>query len=68
MGIKVVEADHVVEAEPRKLRVEGWESTENEREIHFFIKGTQTYVAGFNPKLITSQQMAAILREAGFEL
>lgn len=72
-----MESGQLVEAErlkfeevgtARQLRAERWHSTEKRDEIHFFVKGTDLYVAGFNPKLITAAQMEAVLKAAGFEL
>jgi hypothetical protein len=51
-----------------KLRIERWKSSENREEIHFFIEGTQTYVFGFNPKLLNKAMVMKWLLDAGFAI
>jgi len=53
---------------PKPVRIERWKSSEQNEEIHFFVKGTQIYLAGFNPQLIPEEKIREILKEAGFEL
>ena len=49
-------------------RIEIWKSNENHEERHVFVKDSQTYIVGFNPKLIREEKIREILKEAGFEL
>jgi len=46
-----------------ELFVEHWASSENQAEVHFFLKdtGTRIYVFGYNPEFISQEQVDAIL-------
>lgn len=37
-----------------KLRLEKWKSEQNREEVHYFL-GPNTYVIGYNPKLISKE-------------
>ena len=36
-----------------EIEFETWTSSENQSEIHYFIKGTNIYIGGFNPQYIS---------------
>ncbi|MFI5220477.1 MAG: hypothetical protein ACHQNT_13410 [Bacteroidia bacterium] len=44
-----------------KINAELWNSTDNQSEIHYFIKGTDTYIFGYNPRYFTEQEVNNIL-------
>lgn len=44
-----------------KLRTERWHSSEANEEVHYFVAGTQTYVMGFNPALISEADAKRLL-------
>lgn len=51
------------------VRVEQWESNQNRKEIHFFVKGFQeVYLFGFNPQLLPEAKVKKFLKELGFEI
>lgn len=47
----------------KKVKYEIWESSENRSEIHYFLEGTDTYVLGFNPKIIQSADVIKLLNK-----
>lgn len=50
------------------IHIEKWVSSENNEEIHFFIEGTQTYLGGFNPKLISTADFVSFLDSQGYNI
>lgn len=49
------------------LIVESWESSENRKEVHFFLDGDQkVYVMGFNPAFIAEHTVQDLLNRHGF--
>lgn len=46
-----------------KVRSEKWTSSENRKEIHFFIEGTSIYLFGVNPKYIKKKDVNLLLKK-----
>ena len=54
--------------EKPKVRMERWQSNESNEEVHYFISGTQVYIAGFNPMLVREDDVKTLLRMSGFDI
>ena len=48
-----------------ELVYERWQSTDAQSAVHYFIKGTDTYIFGYNPEFISSDQVIQMLNELG---
>ena len=48
-----------------KITVESWVSSDNDKEIHFYIDNK--YLFGFNPHIISREQIAKFLQELGYK-
>ena len=49
-----------------ELVYEKWVSTDNQEEIHYFLKNTDIYVFGFNPNKISKNIVEGMLHKHGF--
>lgn len=52
----------------QEIWYEEWECTTGQRERHYFIKGTDTYVLGFNPEFLPVEQAEDILKTLGYKI
>ncbi len=52
----------------KKVTFETWRSSTGEREIHFFLKGTDVYVFGFHPKYVSATEVKKFLKKQGYEV
>ena len=51
-----------------ELYYERWLSSDNQTEIHYFIKGTDVYVFGYNPDLLNEDIVNRILEENNYKI
>ena len=52
----------------KEINLEKWTSTDNQEEVHFFIKGTDIYLFGYNPKKVSFDSIAELMKKNGFVL
>lgn len=48
-----------------KIRTEKWESTKGRTEIHHYVKGTDRYIFGYNPSVVSKKQAKQIMKIIG---
>ena len=51
-----------------EVKFEKWKSSDRQREIHFFVNGTDLYVFGYNPNVIKTRAVKKFLTEQGFKI